>query len=151
MKTSRRSDCGSKFRLVAGLVVVLASFTTFPLGSAVAGTSAGPSFGNSTLSATVASARGSTSFGSSTSIVGEVAEGERGVTELGATPAQAPLQVEVGIKLRDPSALSAYIASVSSPASPEYRRYWPRASSGPSSGRRERRWPPSGPPSSDRG
>jgi subtilase family serine protease len=69
------------------------------------------------------SAGASTNPGGSTSVVSGAAQAGPGVSELGPSPAKAPLQLDVGLKLPDPAALSAFIASVSDPTSPDYRQY----------------------------
>ena len=68
---------------------------------------------------------------SATSIVGSAATVVPGVADLGPASASAPLHIDVGVKLRDPAALSAFIAAVSTPTSPDYRHYLAKGQFGP--------------------
>jgi hypothetical protein len=85
------------------------------------------------------------------SIVSGAAEAGPGVAELGVTPSAAPLQIDVGLEPRDPAALSAFVTSVSTPGSPDYRHYLAKGQFGPMFGPTAATVPPSAAPSPSRG
>ena len=72
---------------------------------------------------TPASAAARTRPGAPRAVVAAAAPRVRGATALGALPGTAPLDLRVVLRPRDPAALAAFVSAVSTPGSPEYRRY----------------------------
>jgi hypothetical protein len=92
--------------------------------SVVAGPPASSASASTPLSTTTSPAGGRT-------IVGAASVAPKGATNLGTAPASKPLDLDVVLQPRDPTALSQFVAAVSAPSSPQYRHYLSKGQFGP--------------------
>ena len=102
------------WRQARGAYVVAALATLVAVGFATSGVGWSPSAG---------AAGGAGAIGASVRLVGQAPVLPNGATVLGPSDTRTTITVDLSLKPRDPVALQAFVASVSTPGSPEYHHY----------------------------